>query len=168
MLKSFAPKFLNKVSEIKIFDIRKQCFQMHFDVPIEAHLNPWVLNGSYHAQNIFDSDFYSLHSICECVRISILSQWQSFCRRRFKKFIWHAMVKQGIISLLIFSFLVSSSLLILAEAQTDSGNNLSCLDSEISCDYNKCLTKILKCDGNADCMDGTDEKDCSSGKILRN
>lgn len=91
-----------------------------------------------------------------------------FCGRRFKKFIWHTMVKQGIISLLIFSFLVSSSLLILTEAQTDSGNNLSCLDSEISCDYNKCLTKILKCDGNADCMDGTDEKNCSSGKILRN
>lgn len=82
LLKVFTVGCLN-VSKMKLLDNREQCFENHFNSTFEPTLNPWLKISSYHARNISNSNFFSLHSICECVRIS---QWQIFCGRRFKNF----------------------------------------------------------------------------------
>ena len=35
-----------------------------------------------------------------------------------------------------------------------------CEDDELTCDNKNCVDKILECDGEDDCMDGTDENNC--------
>lgn len=78
------------------------------------------------------------------------------------------MVKKIIIShnFLLCVFTLSSLLLIPAHIISD--NDIGCLESEFECDYNKCLAIQLKCDGNTDCDDRADEKNCSLGKISEN
>ena len=35
-----------------------------------------------------------------------------------------------------------------------------CSSDEFTCDNGNCIDQEWKCDGENDCMDGTDEKDC--------
>ena len=51
-----------------------------------------------------------------------------------------------------------------------AGGNLyrQCLSTEFSCDKCKCLASNLKCNGNRDCNDGSDEMGCSVGAYILN
>ena len=37
----------------------------------------------------------------------------------------------------------------------------NCTGAEFRCDNSRCLNSRIKCDGNNDCGDGSDEKNCS-------
>lgn len=58
------------------------------------------------------------------------------------------------------------SLLLHAEIKTNPGNHFGCPESEFKCDNNKCLAKVFQCDGNPDCADESDEKNCHLGEIV--
>lgn len=73
------------------------------------------------------------------------------------------MAQQTTISPLLFFCVLTSVTVLIAGVQSKAESDFSCSDNEFECDHNKCIPKTLKCDGNTDCLDETDEKNCHSG-----
>lgn len=47
-----------------------------------------------------------------------------------------------------------------------SGQFPACLQNQWQCDDGDCIPDVWKCDGDGDCLDGSDEMDCTGGNFL--